>query len=114
MHVILSENLHRKRFTMQCKVNEIASATYRLSTFDPEHEIQFNQILINDDQPSLMHTGYKRMYQTALAGLSSIIDPAKLRLIGFSPFESDECGALNEWFRIAPNAQTNCRTVFTP
>ncbi|MGA8179085.1 MAG: hypothetical protein WB792_03450 [Desulfobacterales bacterium] len=96
---------------MQCKVNEIAPDTYRLSTFHPDYEIQFNQIFINDDEPFLMHTGYKSMFQTILAGLSSIIDPAKLRWIGFSHFESDECGALNEWFRIAPSAQAVCSFV---
>ncbi|MEJ2658149.1 MAG: hypothetical protein P8012_13315 [Desulfobacterales bacterium] len=96
---------------MQCKVNEIAPDTYRLSTFHPDYEIQFNQILINDDEPFLMHTGYKGMFQTILAGLSSIIDPEKLRWIGFSHFESDECGALNEWLRIAPDAQAVCGFV---
>jgi flavorubredoxin len=96
---------------MQCKVNEIAPDTYRLSTLHPDYGIQFNQILIDDDEPFLMHTGFKTMFQTTLAGLSSIIDPAKLRWIGFSHFESDECGALNEWFRMAPKAQAVCSFV---
>jgi flavorubredoxin len=111
MRVVLTDNFQIRRVAMQCKVNEIAPDTYRLSTFHPDYEIQFNQILINDDEPFLMHTGYKRMFQTILAGLSSIIDPAKLRWIGFSHFESDECGALNEWFRIAPSAQAVCSFV---
>jgi len=34
-----------------------------------------------------------------------------LRWIGFSHFESDECGALNEWFRVAPRAQAVCSFV---
>jgi flavorubredoxin len=41
----------------------------------------------------------------------SIIDPAKLRWIGFSHFESDECGALNEWLGVAPHAQAVCSFV---
>ena len=81
---------------MQSKVTEIAPDTYRISTFHPDYGIQINQFLINDDEPFLMHTGLKRMFQTTLGGVSSIIDPAKLRWIGFSHFESDECGALNE------------------
>lgn len=96
---------------MQCKVTEIAPDTYRLSTFHADYGIQFNQFLIKDDEPFLMHTGFKRMFQTTLAGASSIIDPAKLRWIGYSHFESDECGALNEWQGVAPRAQALCSFV---
>ncbi len=96
---------------MQCKVTEIAPDTCRRSTFHPDFGIQFNQILIEDDEPFLMHTGFKSMFQTTLAGLASIMDPKKLRWIGFSHFESDECGALNEWLRVAPYAQTVCSFV---
>jgi flavorubredoxin len=96
---------------MQCKVTEIAPDTYRLSTFHPDYGIQFNQILIKDDEPFLMHTGFKRMFQTTLAGVKSITDPSKLRWVGFSHFESDECGALNEWLRVAPRAQAICSFV---
>jgi len=28
---------------------------------------------------------------------SRIVDPASIRWIGFSHFESDECGSMNEW-----------------
>jgi flavorubredoxin len=96
---------------MQCKVTEIGPDTYRLSTFHPDFGIQFNQILINDDQPFLMHTGFKGMFRTTLDGLKSVLDPAKLRWIGFSHFESDECGALNRWLGIAPKAQAVCSFV---
>ncbi len=96
---------------MQCKVDEIGRNIYRLSTFHPDYGIQFNQILINDDEPFLMHTGFKSMFPTTLAGLASIINPANLRWFGFSHFESDECGALNEWLRVAPNAQPVCSFI---
>ncbi len=48
-----------------------------------------------------MHTGMKKMFPTTLEGVSSILDPGKLRWIGFSHFESDECGALNKWLSVA-------------
>jgi flavorubredoxin len=73
--------------------------------------IQFNQFLIKDDEPFLMHTGFKGMFPTTLAGVRSVIDPAALRWIGFSHFESDECGALNEWLAAAPRAQALCSVV---
>jgi flavorubredoxin len=34
-----------------------------------------------------------------------------MRWIGFSHFESDECGALNDWLEIAPRAQAVCSLV---
>jgi flavorubredoxin len=82
---------------MSPNVTEIAADVFRISTFHPEFAIQFNQFLVADDEPFLMHTGMKKMFSTTIEGVASILDPAKLRWIGFSHFESDECGALNEW-----------------
>jgi flavorubredoxin len=96
---------------MQFKVTEIASEVYRISTFHPDFGIQFNQFLVNDDEPFLMHTGMKKMFATTLRGVASVLDPAKLRWIGFSHFESDECGALNEWLNCAPMSQAVCSLV---
>jgi hypothetical protein len=44
---------------MNSTVTEIAPDIYRISTFHPEYGIQFNQFLVNDDEPFLMHTGFK-------------------------------------------------------
>lgn len=98
---------------MKSNVTEIATDVYRISTFHPDYGIQLNQFLIKDDEPFLMHTGFKKMFPVTFEAVASIIDPAKLRWIGFSHFESDECGALNEWLGIAPNAQAVCSFVGT-
>jgi flavorubredoxin len=90
---------------MQARVTEIATDTYRISTFHPDYGIQFNQFLVRDREPFLMHTGFKKMFAGTLEAVRSLIDPAELRWIGFSHFEPDECGALNDWLRIAPRAQ---------
>jgi flavorubredoxin len=96
---------------MESKVIEIAPDVYRISTFHPDFGIQLNQFLIKDDEPFIMHTGMKKMFPITLAAVATLIEPAKLRWIGFSHFESDECGALNEWLAIAPNAQAVCSFV---
>ncbi len=98
---------------MKYKITEIADDTYRISTFHPSHGIQYNQFLINDTEPFLMHTGTKSMFPTTLEGVRSIIDASKLRWIGISHFESDESGALNEWLDIAPQSQAICSFVCT-
>ena len=94
-------------------VTEIADGVYRLSTFAPDFGIQFNQFLVKDDEPFLMHTGMKGMFSATRDALASVLDPARLRWIGFSHFESDECGAMNEWLAIAPRAQAVCSFVGT-
>jgi flavorubredoxin len=96
---------------MQAGVTEIAPAVYRLSAFHPDYGIQFNQFLVDDDEPFLMHTGFRRAFPATLAAVASVMDPTRLRWIGFSHFEPDECGALNEWLARAPRAQPLCGTV---
>jgi len=96
---------------MKTTVTEITADVYRISTFHPDFGIQFNQFLVKDDEPFLMHTGFRQMFQLTKAGVGQVIDPAKLRWIGFSHFESDECGALNDWLATAPESQAVCSVV---
>ena len=96
---------------MESKVTEIARDVYRISTFHPDFGIQFNQFLIKDDEPFIMHTGMKKMFPITRDAVAKVIDPASVRWIGFSHFESDECGALNEWLNVAPQAQAVCSVV---
>ena len=51
---------------MQSIVTEIAPEIYRISTFHPEFGIQFNQFLVKDEEPFLMHTGMKKMFSATL------------------------------------------------
>lgn len=92
-------------------VTEIAPDCYRISTYIPEIDLQFNQFVIDDEEPLLFHTGMRSLFPAVREGVASVIDPAKLRLISFSHFEADECGSLNEWLQIAPHAQPVCSMV---
>src|SRR5665213_2189608 len=91
--------------------SEIAPDVYRISVFVPEINLQFNHFLINDDEPMLYHAGLKHMFPILLEAVSKIISPSQLRWIGFSHFEVDECGALNDWLQVAPNAKAVCSEV---
>ncbi len=84
---------------------EIAPHVHRISVYYPEINLQFNHFLVVDDEPLLYHTGMRRMFPEVLEAVKRVIDPGKLRWIGFGHFEVDECGSLNEWLRIAPHAQ---------
>jgi flavorubredoxin len=96
---------------MKPTVTEIARDLYRISAFHPDFGIQFNQFLLRDDEPFLMHSGLRRAFAATLEGVASVLDPAGLRWIGFSHFESDECGALNRFLEVAPRAQAVCSFV---
>ncbi len=89
-------------------VAEIAPDVFRLSTYVPEAQLQFNQFLIRDDEPMLYHAGLRTMFPALREAVARVLDPARLRWIGFSHFEADECGALNEWLALAPNAGVVC------
>ncbi len=86
-------------------ITEIAPNVHRISILMPEINLQFNHFLVVDDEPLLYHTGMRRMFPDVLEAVKRIIDPATLRWIGFSHFEVDECGSLNNWLKIAPHAQ---------
>jgi flavorubredoxin len=90
---------------------EIAPDVFRLSLYVPDLNLQFNHFLVRDDEPLLYHTGMRRMFPQVLEAVTKLIDPAKLRWIGFSHFEVDECGSLNDWLAIAPRAQPVCSVV---
>jgi flavorubredoxin len=96
---------------MKSVVTEIARDVYRISTFHPDFGLQFNQFLVVDDEPLLVHTALKKMFPVTVEGVASVLDPSRVRWIGFSHFESDECGALNQWLARAPRAEAVCGFV---
>lgn len=94
---------------METKISEIADGIYRLSTFVPDIAppagFTFNQFLVMGDEPLMFHTGLRRMFSLNREALSRLIAPEKLRWIAFGHYEADECGAMNEWLAVAPNAK---------
>jgi len=89
-------------------VTEVAPDVHRISVYVPEFHLQFNHFLIVDEEPLLFHTGMKAMFPLVRDGVSRVLPPDRLRWIGFSHTESDECGALPEWLAVAPSAQPVC------
>jgi hypothetical protein len=92
-------------------VTEIAPDVYRISVYVPQLDMQFNHFLVRDQEPLLYHTGTRAMFPEVWEAVERVIDAASLRWIGFSHFESDECGALNHWLEVAPRAQPVCGVV---
>jgi flavorubredoxin len=93
------------------RIDEIAPDVFRISIYAPQLDLQFNHFVVKDDEPLLFHTGMRKMFPEVRDAVAKVIDPATLRWISWSHFEVDECGALNEWLAVAPNAQAICSQV---
>jgi len=88
-------------------VHEIADGIYRIST--PSTVVPggftFNQYLVTSDEPLLFHTGPRKLFPAVRDAVAALLPVERLRWLGLSHFEADECGALNEFLAVAPHAQ---------
>lgn len=95
-------------------IHEIADGIYRINTpvrMADGSAFNFNQYLIEDDAPLLFHTGPRRMFALVREAVARVLPVSRLRHVGFSHFEADECGALNEWLAAAPRAEPVCGRI---
>jgi len=97
------------------RIDEIASGIYRISTPVPPEVMPggftFNQYLIKDEAPLLYHTGPRKLFSVVCEAIASVIPVQSLRYIGFSHYEADECGTLNDFLELAPEAEPLCSNI---
>jgi len=99
---------------MSTTIDEIAPRVFRIATGIDTPEgfgFSFNQYLIAADEPVLWHTGPRALFELTRTAIARVLAPERLRWIGFSHFEADECGALNDFLAIAPNAAPLCGRI---
>ena len=95
-------------------INEVAPGIYRINTpvdLPGGLGFNFNQYLIVDDESLLFHTGPRGMFRLVSHAIAQVIDLNRLRYIGLSHVEADECGAMNELLAAAPNASPLCGRI---
>jgi flavorubredoxin len=97
-------------------LTEISDGIYRISTPVPANPalpagFTCNQFLIDDDEPLLFHTGPRQMFELVKQAIEAVMPISKLRHVGFSHFEADECGSLNEFLAVAPQAAPLCGMI---
>ncbi|MGA9995050.1 MAG: hypothetical protein WBP93_06540 [Pyrinomonadaceae bacterium] len=96
-------------------IQEVAAGIYRINTPLPPSVVpggfSFNQYLIVDDEPLLFHTGPRKMFPLVSEAVASVMPVESLRYVAFSHVESDECGSLNEWLAVAPQAVPLCGQI---
>jgi glyoxylase-like metal-dependent hydrolase (beta-lactamase superfamily II) len=91
-------------------VHEIAAGVFRISTPIPPSAFPggftFNQFLLVDEAPLLFHTGPRAMFPLVQGAVAHVLgDVGRLRYVGFSHIESDECGSMDAWLAVAPRAE---------
>ncbi len=92
-------------------VHEIADGIYRINTpiqFPNGEGFSFNQYLIVDDEPLLFHTGPRQMFPLVREAIAAVMPIERLRYVGLSHVESDECGSMNQLLAMAPEAVPLC------
>jgi len=96
-------------------VHEVADGIYRINTPvglpGGVGQFNFNQYLIVDDEPMLFHTGLRQMFPLVREAIGAVLPIDRLRYIGFSHFEADECGALNALLAAAPQSVPVCSQI---
>jgi flavorubredoxin len=96
-------------------IHEIAAGIYRINTPvsvpDGPGHFSFNQYLIVDAEPLLFHTGPRRMFALVREAIGKVMAIDRLRYVGLSHVEADECGSLNEFLEVAPRAKPVCGAI---
>jgi flavorubredoxin len=89
-------------------VQEIADGIFRINTPvaipGGPGAFNFNQYLIVDEAPMLFHTGQRKLFPLVREAIAAVMPVERLRYLGLSHFEADECGALNDFLSVAPQA----------
>jgi len=92
------------------RIDEIVDGIYRISTTmrSDGFDFQFNQFLIDDERPALIHTGMYAMYDDVRAAVGEVVDPSRLEYVILLHFESDECGGMDRFLEGAPDSALAC------
>jgi flavorubredoxin len=96
-------------------IQEVADGIFRINTpvsvADGPGKFNFNQYLIVDDAPMVFHTGQRQLFPLVSEAIRAVMPLERLRYVGLSHFEADECGALNSFLAAAPEAVPVCGQI---
>lgn len=87
------------------RIDHVIGGIYRISVWSPDAGLTFNQFLIDDDAPTLVHTGRYDDYDAVVAAVSQVLDPARLAHLVLLHWEGDENGGMDRFMSRAPGSQ---------
>jgi flavorubredoxin len=90
---------------METRIDQIAGGIYRIATMTEAYGITFNQFLIDDEQPTLVHTGEYGVYENVRKAIREVLDPATLANIVLLHWEGDENGGMDRFMKEAPKSE---------
>ena len=90
---------------MNTRIDEIVGGIYRISTWQEPYGITFNQFLIDDERPTLIHTGMRDLHDVIRKTIREVLDPAKLAHVILLHWEGDENGGMNQFMKEAPRSE---------
>jgi flavorubredoxin len=88
----------------ETRIDEAVDGIYRIASWNPDYGATFNQFLIDDERPALIHTGTYQLYENVHAAIGEVLDPATLEFVVLLHFESDECGGMDRFLEAAPGS----------
>jgi len=87
------------------RVDHITGGIYRISSWNPDYRITFNQFLIDDERPTLIHTGEHDHFDDINKAIGEVLDPSTLANIVLLHWEGDENGGMERFMAQAPGSE---------
>jgi flavorubredoxin len=87
------------------RIDHIVGGIYRISVWSPEAGLTFNQFLIDDEAPTLVHTGRYDDFDAVVAAVAEVLDPARLENLVLLHWEGDENGGMDRFMSHAPRSR---------
>jgi flavorubredoxin len=84
------------------RIDHIVGGIYRISVWSPDAGLTFNQFLIDDEAPTLVHTGRYDDYDAVVGAVGQVLDPARLANLVLLHWEGDENGGMDRFMSRAP------------
>jgi flavorubredoxin len=94
-----------KEDIVDTRIDHITGGIYRIATWADPYGITFNQFLIDDELPALIHTGEHGAYDGVRSAISEVLDPARLAYIALLHWEGDENGGMDRFLAEAPDGE---------
>lgn len=95
------------------RIDELVDGIYRIATTVeiPGGDFTFNQFLVDDERPALVHTGMHGLYDGVRDAVAEVLDPARLAYVVLLHFEADECGGMDRFLAGAPDSILACSAL---
>jgi flavorubredoxin len=90
---------------METRIDHITGGIYRISSWEDTYGLTFNQFLIDDERPTLIHTGNHDMYEPIRRVIREVLDPATIANVVLLHWEGDENGGMDRFMAEAKDSE---------